>query len=90
MQLSQPVGSDEQPLPTLHENDGHSDGSGHELVPEHVTSHEHESAQRVRRLHELWPEHVTSQLPVGHWISSPHAFVPSHWTSHETAYWQNT
>jgi hypothetical protein len=70
LQESQPVGIDEQPLPTLHANIGHSDASMHEKLPVHETSHEQDVAHFVLRLHELVPLHVTSQSPGEHWISS--------------------
>jgi hypothetical protein len=68
----QPASAEVQPLPTLHVNAGHSDASGHELPPMHLTSQAHEVEHFVRRWHEYVPLHVTEQSPGPHWISSPH------------------
>jgi hypothetical protein len=66
LQVAQPVGIDEQPLPMRHAIDGHSDASMHDIGPLHVTSQAHEFPHFVRRLHEPAPVHATSHSPDEH------------------------
>jgi hypothetical protein len=74
------------PRPSTHDIIfGHSLGSPHAPLPEHVTSH----AQDIPHFVFLWqlksPLHATSHRPIGHWMTSPHEYGPLHCTSHELA-----
>lgn len=85
--MLQPLGVDEQPLPTRHADSGHSDALVQELAPLHVTSHEQLPAHFIL-LHEPSPLHTTSQSPVGQMTSSRHANSPVQRTSHDDAFSQ--